>query len=45
MSDSEEGNLPVAKKTRLSSAKLEENSFQAEVSGDENVGDVSGHKL
>ncbi len=36
MSDVEES-VPVARKTRLSSAKLDENSFQLEGSGDEIV--------
>ena len=38
MSDSEDNNIPVAKKTRLSAVRQEENPFQTEGSGDENVG-------
>ena len=38
MSDSEDNSVPVAKKTRLSAVRQEENSFHTEGSGDENVG-------
>ena len=45
MSDSEDNNIPVAKKTRLSAVRQEENSFHTEGSGDENVGIHSTHLI